>query len=105
VITRCAERANRVLLLTATPLVNKAHDITPLLNMIRDNPTAQNQILRKDFLKNMHDDGYLRNIGLCRFSFYERDRANADTPASSRRTSTSPCPPDSARCTARSRRS
>lgn len=80
VITRCAERANRVLLLTATPLVNKTHDIASLLNMVRDNPTTQNQILRKDFLKNAHDDGYLRNIGLCRFSFYERDRANADYP-------------------------
>lgn len=76
VITDCAEKADRILLLTATPLVNKPSDIAPLLNLIRDDPTAENRILKK----HIRPGGNLREIGLCRFSFYERERANADYP-------------------------
>jgi len=35
-VSDCAERADKVLLLTATPLVNRPSDLAPLLNMIRD---------------------------------------------------------------------
>jgi superfamily II DNA or RNA helicase len=77
VITNCAERADKILLLTATPLVNKSSDIASLLNMVRDNPTAQNKITRSSIDKNTLS---LREASLCRVSFYERDRVNADYP-------------------------
>ena len=38
-LTECAEQANRVLLLSATPIVNSPKDILTLLNMIRDRDT------------------------------------------------------------------
>lgn len=74
VISKCAEKAKRVLLLTATPLINKKDDIVSLLNMVRDHPTVSNQIKKQD----IHDN--LRQIGLCKFSFYERERMNQDYP-------------------------
>jgi superfamily II DNA or RNA helicase len=80
VLTLCSERADRILLLTATPLVNRPTDIVPLLNMIRDTPTQENRVLVKDFKKHMHNDDYLRRIGAHRFSFYERERVNDDYP-------------------------
>lgn len=79
-VTRCAEMADRILLLTATPLVNSPSDIVPLLNMVRNNPTTQNRLLVKDFKKNIDNDEYLERVGLCRFSFYERDRVSEDYP-------------------------
>lgn len=77
VITRCAEAADRVLLLTATPLINRPGDVAPLLNMIRNHPTEENRILAKAM--NASDE-YTRQVGLCRFSFYERDKASRDYP-------------------------
>lgn len=74
VITQCAEKAKRVLLLTATPLINKKEDIVSLLNMVRDQPRVTNQITKKQIT----DD--LRQVGLCKFSFYERERINKDYP-------------------------
>jgi superfamily II DNA or RNA helicase len=76
VIMNCAEKANRVLLLTATPLINKKEDIVPLLNMVRDNPTEDNQVT-KAMILNPQD---LATIGQCKFSFYERERLNQDYP-------------------------
>ena len=78
IITQCAENANRVLLLTATPLINDMKDIASLLNMVRDNPTIDNEITRKNFKP--RNDEYLRRVGMCKFSFYERDRLNQDYP-------------------------
>lgn len=78
VITKCAEKADRVLLLTATPLINKKEDIAPLLNMVRDNPTLDNVITTKLIKKNKDD--YLKQVGMCKFSFYEREKQNNDYP-------------------------
>lgn len=80
VVSQCAQMADRILLLTATPLINRNTDVAPLLNMIRDYPTDTNKITIKEFKKEMGDDAYLRKIGLCRFSFYERQRASDDYP-------------------------
>jgi len=74
-ITKCAEKADRVLLLTATPLVNRPSDIASLLNMIRNDPTPENKIVAKQI-----NDAYVREIGRCRFSFYERGRVSVDYP-------------------------
>lgn len=82
-ITKCAERANRVLLLTATPLINRPTDIVPLLNMIRDHPTTHNKIIVKQFAASMLNPEYMRQVARCRFSFYERDRASDDYPSTS----------------------
>lgn len=76
-ITKCAEKADRVLLLTATPLINKKDDIAPLLNMVRDR--GHDEITKK-LLKNNKDNNYIKNVGMCKFSFYERDRVNDDYP-------------------------
>ena len=78
VITKCAEKADRVLLLTATPLINKKEDIAPLLNMVRDNPTLDNVITTK--LIKQNKDDYLKQVGMCKFSFYEREKQNNDYP-------------------------
>lgn len=78
VITKCAEKADRILLLTATPLINKKDDIAPLLNMVRDNPTIDNVITKKLVRKN--EDNYITKVGKCKFSFYERERLNNDYP-------------------------
>lgn len=78
VITKCAEKADCVLLLTATPLINKKEDIAPLLNMVRDNPTLDNVITTKLIKKNKED--YLKQVGMCKFSFYEREKQNNDYP-------------------------
>lgn len=73
-IMKCAEKADQVLLLTATPLINKKEDIVPLLNMVRDNPTEDNQYTKKDLRNNLHE------MGMCKFSFYEREKLNRDYP-------------------------
>jgi len=78
VITKCAEKADKVLLLTATPLINKKEDIAPLFNMVRDNPTLDNVITKRLIKKNT--DNYVENVGMCKFSFYEREKANNDYP-------------------------
>lgn len=78
VVTKCAEKADQVLLLTATPLVNKKEDIAPLLNMVRDNPTLNNKITKR--LIKQNKDNYLENVGMCKFSFYEREKLNNDYP-------------------------
>ena len=44
-LRECADFADRVLILTATPLVNHPMDIIPLLNMVRDHPTAENSLV------------------------------------------------------------
>lgn len=75
-ITKCAEKADRVLLLTATPLINMRDDIAPLLNMVRDR--GHGEITKK--LVNKNEDHYIQNVGMCKFSFYERDRVNDDYP-------------------------
>lgn len=80
VLTKCAEKAERVLLLTATPLINTKDDIAPLLNMVRDNPTIDNVITKKLIRKNKDD--YVKNAGMCKFSFYEREKQNDDYPRS-----------------------
>lgn len=74
VITQCAVRADKVLLLTATPLVNKRQDIAPLLDMVRDAGTEAVSA------KSIKTDEGLRKAGMCKFSFYERERANRDYP-------------------------
>lgn len=74
-ITKCAEKADKVLLLTATPLINKKDDIAPLLNMVRDNPTLDNVVTKKDLTEDR-----LESVALCKFSFYERERINQDYP-------------------------
>ena len=84
VITNCAEKASRVLLLTATPIINKAGDIASLLNMVRDHPTADNRIQTKDVQLAVaeNNEGFLREKGMCRFSFYQRASASEDYPRS-----------------------
>lgn len=74
VITQCAVRADKVLLLTATPLVNKRKDIAPLLDMVRDKRGGEVSA------KSIKTDEGLRDAGLCKFSFYERGRADRDYP-------------------------
>lgn len=81
IITKCAEKADRVLLLTATPLINKKEDIASLLNMVRDNPTANNVITAKHIKKDDENGEYLKQIGMCKFSFYEREKQNQDYPS------------------------
>lgn len=81
-ITQCAERADRILLLTATPIINRPVDIAPLLSMVRDHPTIENRILAKDVKKNLDNADYFRAFAGDRFSFYERERTNADYPRS-----------------------
>jgi len=78
IITKCAEKADQVLLLTATPLINKKEDIAPLLNMVRNNPTLDNAITKRLIKKDQ--DNYVENAGMCKFSFYEREKANSDYP-------------------------
>lgn len=78
VITKCADKADRVLLLTATPLINKKEDIATLLNMVRDNPTIDNIITKKLVRKN--ENNFINQVGMCKFSFYERERMNNDYP-------------------------
>lgn len=80
VITRCAERADKVLLLTATPLINKCGDVAALLNMVRDRPRSDNKITRKDIEMNLKDKEFMDRAALCKFSFYERQRASDDYP-------------------------
>jgi len=84
VITKCAEKASRILLLTATPIINKAGDIASLLNMVRDHPTADNRILTKDIQLAVaeNNEAFLREKGMCRFSFYQRASASEDYPRS-----------------------
>lgn len=74
VIMKCAEKADKVLLLTATPLINKKEDIVSLLNLVRDRPTIDNVITKK------HLTNHLANVAMCKFSFYERERINQDYP-------------------------
>jgi superfamily II DNA or RNA helicase len=90
VITRCAEAADRVLLLTATPLVNRPGDVAPLLNMIRNQPTDENKIRAKAM--NASEE-YTREVGLCRFSFYERGKVSKDYPRTDEEDVYLPMPP------------
>jgi superfamily II DNA or RNA helicase len=53
-VMACAEQADRVLLLTATPLVNKPKDILTLLNMIREPGLAALAIFPTDIREQRH---------------------------------------------------
>lgn len=71
-VLRCAEEAAKVLLLTATPIVNRIEDIVPLLNMIRDDPQNPNTLLStKTFQNRAHDVDFLRDHLEGRFHFFQ----------------------------------
>ena len=74
VVVQCAKKANQVLLLTATPVVNTPGDIASLLDMVR-NPEDKTVITSKDIDKNQKDEAFLRQIAQCKFSFYKVGRA------------------------------
>lgn len=64
-ILNCTERANKVLLLTGTPLYNSKNDIYTLYNMIR-NPTTDAEILPKDY----KNDALFRRL-MCKVSYHD----------------------------------
>lgn len=73
-ITDCAKKANQVLLLTATPVINFPGDVAALLNLVRG--AREPYIKKAEVDKNWHDQHYLNMIGKNKFSFYSRGQEN-----------------------------
>lgn len=72
-VIQCAKKANRVLLLTATPIVNKPGDVASLLDLIRE-PRDKTELKSNEIDKNCDDEAFVRQIARCKFSFYTVDR-------------------------------
>lgn len=98
-VVDCAERSKKVLLLTGTPLVNRPHDIAPLLNMIVKNKIriSVGTIWNKQtFTEIPTGDAFDRTFGTdglnevgkklwselfpCMFSYYSRPAVSSDFP-------------------------
>lgn len=69
-VVECAEKADKVLLLTATPLINRIEDLTPLLNMIRDEPTVINRLKASYVAKHFFEAPFLEKYVKNRFHFF-----------------------------------
>lgn len=71
-VLKCAEEASKVLLLTATPIVNHLKDIVPLLNMIRDDARNPNTfITTPHFEANQFKVPFLRDHIQGKFHFFQ----------------------------------
>lgn len=65
-LVECAKNADKVLLLTATPAVNKPYDMANLLAMV----DGDDQLSKKDFEKLIKDPDDLYSLFACKTSFY-----------------------------------
>jgi SNF2 family DNA or RNA helicase len=68
-VISCAKRADRVLLLTATPVINRAEDIKNLLTMIDGYRTRD--VLFDEAGNDIADEEKIKRNFLCKTSFYE----------------------------------
>ena len=68
-ILKCAQKSNKILLLSATPFVNNLYDIEPLMAMI-DKRELFNKYI---FNKILNDKHLLKNYFNCKINFYKND--------------------------------
>lgn len=70
-ILKCAEKSHKILILTATPMVNSPYDIEPLISMIH----AKTPFNRRTFDIILKDKKLAKTYFGCSISFHSNDRA------------------------------
>jgi SNF2 family DNA or RNA helicase len=74
-VIECASKAKKVMLLTATPMINRPYDIIPLITMIDGSSKAMSEEEFEEFeLLSPTDSKFIRMFG-CKTSFFEPDQS------------------------------
>lgn len=74
-VIECAENADKVLLLSATPIINSPHDLVPLYNMIREKDEPR-MVVKSKNINPTKEIGYseekLIKLMKCKISIYDK---------------------------------